>query len=97
MIRKVCEPVQGKDKWDDTLLGGCTDQGDALCRKVHIIKDELFPVPPLFNMIQEESGTAWKEMYQVFNMGHRFEIYTDEAQAKVIIEIAGKYKIDARS
>jgi phosphoribosylformylglycinamidine cyclo-ligase len=47
-------------------------------------------------MIQEESGTAWKEMYQVFNMGHRFEIYTDEESAGGIIDLAGKYRIDAR-
>ncbi len=47
-------------------------------------------------MIQEESGTDWREMYQVFNMGHRFEIYTDEQTAEGIIELAGKYSIDAR-
>ena len=63
---------------------------------VHIVKDELFPIPPLFRMIQEESQTSWKEMYQVFNMGHRFEIYTNEASAAGIMELAGKYKIDAR-
>jgi phosphoribosylformylglycinamidine cyclo-ligase len=64
--------------------------------RVHIIKDNLFPVPPLFRMIQEESGTPWREMYQVFNMGHRFEIYTDEDCAGEIIGIAGKFNIDAR-
>ena len=63
---------------------------------VHIIKDKLFPIPPLFQMIHEESGTAWKEMYQVFNMGHRFEIYTDSVTAEKIIQIAGKYQIDAK-
>ena len=63
---------------------------------VHIIKDNLFQVPPLFRMIQEESGTAWKEMYQVFNMGHRFEIYTDEQTAEGIISLAGFHKIEAR-
>ena len=63
---------------------------------VHIVKDQLFPVPPLFRMIQEESQTPWKEMYQVFNMGHRFEIYTDEASARDIMELAGTYQIDAR-
>ena len=57
------------------------------------MKDKLFPVPPLFRMIQEESGTSWKEMYQVFNMGHRFEIYTDEKAAEDMIEIGGKVSI----
>src|SRR5690606_4354408 len=46
--------------------------------KVHVIKDDLFEVPPLFKLIQKESGTDWKEMYQVFNMGHRMELYVDE-------------------
>lgn len=63
---------------------------------VHIIKNNLFPVPPLFRMIQEESKTTWREMYQVFNMGHRFEIYTDEETAAGVIQLAGRYKIDAR-
>jgi phosphoribosylformylglycinamidine cyclo-ligase len=63
---------------------------------VHIVKDGLFPIPQLFRMIQEESQTSWKEMYQVFNMGHRFEIYTDEASAAGIIDLAGKYQIEAR-
>lgn len=64
--------------------------------KVHIIKDDLFEVPPLFRMIQEESGTPWQEMYQVFNMGHRFEIYTDEESARGITDIAKEFDIDAR-
>jgi len=64
--------------------------------RVHVIKDQLFPLPPLFRMIQEESGTSWEEMYQVFNMGHRFEIYTDRESAGGIVEIAAAYHIDAR-
>ena len=63
---------------------------------VHIIKDNLFPVPPLFRMIQEESGTDWKEMYQVFNMGHRFELYVPEKIARDIISISNSFDIDAR-
>jgi phosphoribosylformylglycinamidine cyclo-ligase len=76
--------------------GGAQTKVLHFADKVHVIKDNLFPVPPLFRMIQEESGTAWKEMYQVFNMGHRFEIYTDEESAGAIIDLAGKYHIDAR-
>jgi len=76
--------------------GGAQTKVLHFAGKVHIIKDNLFPVPPLFRMIQEESGTAWKEMYQVFNMGHRFEIYTDEESAGGIIELAAKFGIEAR-
>jgi phosphoribosylformylglycinamidine cyclo-ligase len=76
--------------------GGAQTKVLHFADRVHIVKDKLFPVPPLFRMIQEESGTSWKEMYQVFNMGHRFEIYTDEKAAGAIIEIAGNFNIDAR-
>jgi phosphoribosylformylglycinamidine cyclo-ligase len=55
---------------------------------LHVIKDTMFPVPPLFRIIQEQSGTYWQEMYKVFNMGHRFEIYTNQAGAEEIIKIA---------
>jgi phosphoribosylformylglycinamidine cyclo-ligase len=63
---------------------------------LHVVKDNLFPVPPLFRLIQEQSGTEWREMYTVFNMGHRMEIYTDEATAKGIIDIARSFNIDGR-
>jgi phosphoribosylformylglycinamidine cyclo-ligase len=63
---------------------------------VHVIKDNLFPIPPLFKMIQEESGTDWKEMYKVFNMGHRMEIYLPESKAQQIIEISQSFGIDAQ-
>jgi phosphoribosylformylglycinamidine cyclo-ligase len=63
---------------------------------LHIIKDNLFPVPPLFRIIQEQSGTAWPEMYKVFNMGHRFEIYCPSPIAKDIIAIASSFQLDAR-
>ncbi|WP_300665186.1 AIR synthase related protein [Fluviicola sp.] len=63
---------------------------------VHVIKDNLFPIPPLFRMIQEESGTDWKEMYKVFNMGHRMEVYLPESEAQQIIEISKSFGIDAQ-
>ena len=63
---------------------------------VHIIKDNLFDLPPLFKLIQEESNTNWKEMYQVFNMGHRMEIYVSENMAPEIIEIAKSFEIEAQ-
>lgn len=63
---------------------------------LHIIKDNLFDLPPLFKMIQEESNTDWKEMYQVFNMGHRMEIYVHPSQAEKIISISRSFNIDAQ-
>ena len=64
--------------------------------KMHVIKDNLFPLPPLFRIIHEQSGTEWKEMYQVFNMGHRLEIYTDIKNAEALIGIAGEFNLEAR-
>lgn len=63
---------------------------------LHIIKDSLFELPPLFKMIQEESNTDWKEMYQVFNMGHRMELYVHPSQAEKIISISKGFNIDAQ-
>ena len=63
---------------------------------LHVIKDNLFPLPPLFELIQKESGTDWKEMYKVFNMGHRFEIYLPEQYAGRVIEISKSFDIDAQ-
>jgi phosphoribosylformylglycinamidine cyclo-ligase len=63
---------------------------------VHVIKDNLFPVPPLFKMIQAESQTDWKEMYKVFNMGHRLEIYTDPESAQGMMAIAQELGIESR-
>ena len=63
---------------------------------IHVIKDNLFPVPPLFQLIQEQSGTDWKEMYKVFNMGHRMELYVPAAIAQEIIAISESFNIDAK-
>lgn len=63
---------------------------------LHIIKDNLLPVPPLFRLIQEESGTSWQEMYKVFNMGHRLEIYLPEAYVARVIEISESFGIAAQ-
>ena len=64
--------------------------------KKRIVKDDLFPAPPLFQLIQSESGTGWKEMYQVFNMGHRMEVYLPEAHAQAALDAAQSFGIDAR-
>jgi phosphoribosylformylglycinamidine cyclo-ligase len=63
---------------------------------VHITKNNMFSIPPLYRIIQEESGTDWMEMYKVFNMGHRFEFYVPEKDANTIIDIAKSFNIDAQ-
>ena len=63
---------------------------------LHIIKDHMFPIPPLFKLIQEQSGTDWKEMYQVFNCGHRLELYVDEQVASEIMAISQSFEVDAQ-
>ncbi len=76
--------------------GGAQTKVMNFVDKVHIIKDNLFEAPPLFRIIQQESGTHWKEMYKVFNMGHRFEFYVPESEAGSIIEIAAGFSIEAK-
>ena len=63
---------------------------------LHVIKDNMFQTPPLFRIIREQSGTPWQEMYRVFNMGHRLEIYTDPGTAEKIIDIASGFNLEAR-
>jgi phosphoribosylformylglycinamidine cyclo-ligase len=63
---------------------------------LHVIKDNLFEVPPLFKLIQEQSQTQWKEMYQVFNMGHRMELYVNPSVAEAIIAISKEFNVDAQ-
>ncbi|MFT6036636.1 MAG: phosphoribosylformylglycinamidine cyclo-ligase [Marivirga sp.] len=61
-----------------------------------MIKDNLFETPPLFKMIQEESATDWKEMYRVFNMGHRMELYVEESEAAEVIAISESFNVPAQ-
>ncbi len=68
-----------------------------LAEGLHVVKDKLFPLPPLFELIQKESGTSWHEMYRVFNMGHRLELYVrDQATAERIIAISSSFGVDAQ-
>ena len=76
--------------------GGAQTKILHFVENLHVIKDQLFPVPPLFKLIQEQSGTAWKEMYEVFNMGHRMEFYVDETVAKQIISISQSFGVEAQ-
>jgi len=63
---------------------------------LHVIKDNMFEIPVLFNLIQKESSTSWKEMYKVFNMGHRMELYVNKNIAQSIIEISKSFNVDAQ-
>lgn len=76
--------------------GGAQTKVLHFTENVHIIKDNLFPAPPLFDLIQSESKTDWKEMYKVFNMGHRMELYVPEKYANDIIAISKSFNVDAR-
>ena len=76
--------------------GGAQTKVLHFVKNVRIIKDSLFPCPPLFKMIQEESNTPWNEMYKVFNMGHRMELYVPREIAQDIINISKKYAVDAQ-
>lgn len=76
--------------------GGAQTKVMNFVERLHIVKDNLFPVPPLFKLIQEQSNTPWEEMYKVFNMGHRMEIYVNEEIADEIIAISKSFNIDAQ-
>ncbi|MEO5643444.1 MAG: AIR synthase related protein [Bacteroidia bacterium] len=76
--------------------GGAQTKVLHFVNDVHIVKDNLFPVPPLFKLIHEQSGTPWAEMYKVFNMGHRMEVYVPAALAEKIISISKSFNIDAQ-
>ncbi|WP_301708278.1 AIR synthase related protein [uncultured Duncaniella sp.] len=76
--------------------GGAQTKVMHFVNNKHVIKDNLFPIPPLFDLIQKESGTPWSEMYKVFNMGHRMEIYVAPEHAQEVIDISRSFNIDAR-
>jgi phosphoribosylformylglycinamidine cyclo-ligase len=76
--------------------GGAQTKILHFVNNVHVVKDHLFPIPPLFDLIQKESGTDFKEMYQVFNMGHRMELYVSPERAEEIIQISESFGIPAQ-
>ncbi|WP_432669924.1 AIR synthase related protein [Flavobacterium sp. SM2513] len=76
--------------------GGAQTKVLHFVKEVHVIKDNLFPIPPLFKLIQQQSLTDWKEMYQVFNCGHRMELYVPAEVAQEIIEISESYGVEAQ-
>ena len=76
--------------------GGAQTKILHFVRNLHVVKDNLFDIPPLFEIIQKESGTSWEEMYKVFNMGHRMEVYIPEKYARDIIAISESFNVDAK-
>ncbi len=96
VIKKLLDVMREKIHGMVHCSGGAQTKIMHFVTDKHVIKDNLFPVPPLFDMIQKESGTDWKEMYKVFNMGHRMEIYVSPEDAIRVIEISESMGIPAR-
>jgi phosphoribosylformylglycinamidine cyclo-ligase len=96
VIKKILGEFPGKVAGMVHCSGGAQTKVLHFVENLHIIKDNLLPTPPLFKMIQHESGTDWKEMYKVFNMGHRLELYVEEADAQQIIDVSKSFNIEAQ-
>ena len=96
IIRKVLDEYRPKVDGMIHCSGGAQTKVLHFIDNLHVVKDNMFDVPPLFRLIHEQSDTDWREMYKVFNMGHRMEIYTDEATAKGVIDICHSFNVDAK-
>jgi phosphoribosylformylglycinamidine cyclo-ligase len=97
IIQKIFEKIQRQNIHGMVhCSGGAQTKILHFIDQLHVIKDNLFATPPLFEMIQKESGTDWKEMYEVFNMGHRMELYVPAAQAQEIIDISESFGVAAK-
>ncbi len=96
VIKAILNALRGQIHGMVHCSGGAQTKVMHFVKDVHVIKDNLFSIPPLFDMIQKESGTSFKEMYQVFNMGHRMEIYLNPKHAEEVIQIAQSFGIPAQ-
>lgn len=96
IVKKIFESCRSKIDGMVHCSGGAQTKILHFIENLHVIKDNLFEIPPLFRIIQEESATTWQEMYKVFNMGHRMEIYTDERTANEIINISADFNVEAQ-
>jgi len=96
IIKAVLEEFKDKISGMVHCTGGGQTKSIKFGNNVHYVKNNLFPIPPIFKLIKESSGSSFYEMYQVFNMGHRFEIYTDYKTAEKIIEISKLFGVDAQ-
>lgn len=96
VIKKILDEIRPEIHGMVHCSGGAQTKVMHFVNGVKIVKDNMFPVPPLFKTIQEQSGTDWKEMYKVFNMGHRMEVYIYPEYADEVIAISKSFGIDAR-
>ena len=96
VIKKLLDEMRADIHGMVHCSGGAQTKVMHFVEGKHVVKDNLFPVPPLFDLIQRESGTDWKEMYKVFNMGHRMEIYVKPEVAQRVIAISESMGIPAR-
>lgn len=96
IIKKILDDHRSEIHGMVHCSGGAQTKVLHFVENVHVIKDNLFPIPPLFKAIHEESGTDWKEMYKVFNMGHRMELYVPEEIAQDIIKISESFNVEAQ-
>ncbi len=96
IIKQVLKELSGQIHGMVHCSGGAQTKVLHFIKNLKVIKDNLFEIPPLFKLIHEQSGTDWREMYQVFNMGHRFEVYLPEESADDILEIAESFNVQAR-
>ena len=96
VIKRVLDELRPRIHGMVHCTGGAQTKVLHFVDNKHVVKDNLLPIPPLFRLIQEQSGTDWREMYQVFNMGHRMEIYVTPADAPAVIDIARSFGIEAQ-
>jgi phosphoribosylformylglycinamidine cyclo-ligase len=96
VIKKVIESMRSDIHGMVHCSGGGQTKVLHFIDNLHVVKDNMFELPPLFKIIHEQSGAQWKEMYKVFNMGHRFEIYTNEKNSEAIINIAASFNLEAK-
>jgi phosphoribosylformylglycinamidine cyclo-ligase len=96
VVKRIIETMKPEINGMVHCSGGGQTKIMHFIDNMHVVKDNMFPLPPLFRIIHEQSGTSYNEMYRVFNMGHRFEIYTAEKNASQIIDIASGFDLDAR-
>ena len=96
VVRRVLDEMRADIHGMVHCSGGAQTKVMHFVENKHVVKDNLFPIPPLFRIIKEQSGTDWSEMYKVFNMGHRMEFYVAEEHAARIIEISESFGIEAR-
>jgi len=96
VVKKLLDALRPQIHGMIHCSGGAQTKILHFVENVHVVKDNMFPIPPLFRTIQEQSKTDWKEMYKVFNCGHRFEVYLPKEYAQQVIEISKSFGIDAQ-